>query len=230
MGPAPWTPLDDPGLVAWYDPSDPAMRDLDGSDRFEELRAKGPGNKEPVTQATGSARPTLTTLGGVEAMEFDGGDWLRVTWATNLSQPCMSIIVADITGTGLTYVTCDNEAGGAGTHSAAFFSSGEWRASAPSVLVSGDGTRNGLRAHAFVANGGSSAYYLDDFTDPAIEGSGGSNAISGRTIGGNAGATPAGRVVGAIGDHIVTTSTDATTRALYAQWLTDRYVGLTVDF
>jgi hypothetical protein len=222
-----WTPLDDPGLVAWYDPSDPAARTLDGSDRFEALTPKGAGGKEAAVQATADARPTLTTLGGVEALGLDGNRWLRGAWAASLAQPCMSIVVCDITGTGATYVICDNEAT---SNHAIFFASSTWRASAPSVIASGDTSKNGIRAHAFVAAGGDSAYYIDDFTDPLIGGSAGSTGVTGRTIGGNISATPGGRVVGVIGDHIITTSTDATTRALYAQWLTDRYAGLTVDF
>lgn len=220
-----WTPLDDTGLQAWYDPSDPGARTLDGSDRFEALAPKG-GSKEAAVQATEGARPTLTTLGGVEALGLDGDRWLRGAWAASLAQPCMTIVVCDITGTGATYVICDNTPGS--THAGGFFSSSLWRASANTNISSADGTRNGLRAHAFVANGADSSYYLDDFTTPGVTANAGANAIIGRTIGGNAGATPAGRIVGAIGDHIVTTSIDADTRALYAAWLTARYTGLTV--
>lgn len=220
--PVAWSPLLDAGLQAWYDPSDPAYRTLDGSDRFHVLADKGPLGRE-ATQNSGGNRPTLSTLGGRDALGLDGARWLRGAWASSLSTPYMSIVVADVTGASGSHVLCANAS--TNTSGTIFFDSGSWRASSGVTLDSGDTTRNGLRAHALIG-GASGAYYLDDFGTAIVSGNAGTTAANGRTIGRNQGTF--GTVVGLIGDHIVTTSSDATTRALYAAWLTARYTGLTV--
>lgn len=221
-GVAPWSPLDDPGLQAWYDPSDPAYRTLDGSNRFEALADKR-GLREPVEQSTGGNRPTLSTLGGRDALGLDGSRWLRGSWASTLAAPYVSIVVAQVTGTGATYVLVDNAA--TNNSGAVFFASGDWRSSSGTVLSSGNTTRGGLRAH-LALNGASGAYYLDNFGTAIVSGANGTNVANGRTIGRNN--ATGGSVEGVIGDHIITTSSDATTRANYARWLSARYSGLTV--
>lgn len=223
--PAPvWSPLDDPGLQAWYDPSDPGYRTLDISNRFESLTDKGPLGREPVLQNINVNRPTLGTLGGRDALGLDGARWLRGAWTSSLSAPYLSIVVAEITGPSTTYVLVDNAS--TNNSGAIFFGTGTWRSTSSQVLNSGDSTLGGIRAHAAVNGTVGGAYYIDNFVTPAASGNNGNNAANGRTIGRNF--TTGGSVVGTIGDHIITTSTDAVTLSLYADWLTSRYTGLVV--
>jgi hypothetical protein len=218
-----WSPLDDPGLQAWYDPSDPLYRTLDINGNFDSLADKSPVGREPVVQNVSANRPTLGTLGGRQALGLDGTRWLQGSWNISLSAVYMSIVVADVTGADATYVLVDNASTANG--GAIFFGTGTWRSTSSQVLNSGDTIKNGLRAHA-AANGVSGAYYIDDFGTPKVTGNNGTTAANGRTIGRNI--ATSGTVVGVIGDHIVTTSTDLTTRTNYAAWLTARYSGLTV--
>lgn len=220
---APWTPLSDAGLAAWYDPSDPAYRTLDGSSRYEALADKSTTGKVALTQATEGARPTSTTLGGRDALGFDGSRWLRGAWSASLSQAHTVIVVASLTTASVQVIT-DNNTGNA--HAVYYFNT-QWVAESGASLTY-TAAMTGLKAHAFVANGATSRYHINDFATAVASGNAGTNAISGRTVGGSRAATPANRVTGAIGDVIVTTSIDAATLARYAAWLTARYTGLTV--
>jgi hypothetical protein len=82
-------------LFAWYDFSDTGTITLDGSGRIQGIADKS-GNGHDLSQATGSQRPTETTVNGLNAGLFNHGNqtWLdSATFPTIVNQPVTIAIV-----------------------------------------------------------------------------------------------------------------------------------------
>jgi hypothetical protein len=72
----------------WLDAADSNTITLDGSSNVEQWRDKS-GNVRHAEQATTLARPSLSTINGVQALLFDGTDDSMESTFSSISQPLM---------------------------------------------------------------------------------------------------------------------------------------------
>lgn len=79
-----WTPADLPGLVGWWDASATGALTESGGLISQWADLSGTGNH--MTQATGSAQPSVSTLNGLTAVNLAAGKTMLSTNSTNRNE------------------------------------------------------------------------------------------------------------------------------------------------
>lgn len=112
---ASWLPTDVSGLVGWWDASDTDTLTTDVDGYVSQWDDKGP-NGVDLTEGTGTAQPRsgTRTIGGVNALYFDGGDQLSNTTTFDLSgtNTCTMFAVVEVDSTPAQGIICTSWAAG----------------------------------------------------------------------------------------------------------------------
>lgn len=200
-----------------FDPSDAAGYefDYDAENYSAGTLLDISGNGRHLTQATESARPTLVSRNGRDALSFDGGDRLDGAMGTALTQPLTIYLISEIPNITSTENLISSD--GVGIYSGA---SG-YRIDAGSLIIAPHSTSQ--LALCAVFNGASSAGYVSDFVTAAASGDVGTDGMSTITLGGVGASTATlngyiWRVIGYSGAH------DQATRKQIGDYLAARYM------
>lgn len=144
------------------------------------------GNGNNVTQGTGANQPTLVAasaaLGGMPALSFNGTSnrLINAAFATGANQPfTLMLVTANDAAAGTLFWV---DFGGAGGESALLFNSTGWAGFSGSFITSTN-TSTAAKAFAYVANGASSALYINSSTVPVKAANAGTNPLLSITIG-----------------------------------------------
>lgn len=214
---ADWSPADYASLDAWHradDYSAGSWTDLSG-------------NSRTLTQATGLFQPTVTTRAGQAALSFDGGDWLQKAYSSSLSGARTYYAVVEYTAVGDTRIF--DGSGATDRHIGYTTATPQWGQYVTGAVTGGTPANGVIYGVCWVFNGASSAIYVNDFRagQHVASGNPGSGSLAGLTCG----ATYLGtnqhvgymwELLHASGAH------DASTRALFGDYATARYTGLSV--
>ena len=119
----------------------------------------GSGNDRHASQATSTARPTLTTVDGVVCAGFDGGDWLQALGFT-LTQPNHVIVIGKVTELIATHAFVDSALTSARHYIRRESASSLFRAYAGNN-VNGDSGDSNWHTFEFEVNGANSIFRVD---------------------------------------------------------------------
>jgi len=160
-----------------------AANDTDPCGALDDLS----GNGNHVLQATAGARPTVNASGvnSKRALSFDGGDFLALAAfaSGDLAQARTVALIVKAGATGASYVYLDSKDTAKRHQIYEDNASPVWGLYSGVELLSVTATNTNLHLHVTLANGASSAHYLDGTS--IASGNAGSQAMAGITLGAN---------------------------------------------